>query len=546
MKLKPDDPQSLHLAAMSCLAAKQPEKSRDYAARGVKAAPRDSRMYEILAQIDLARQQPEAALKWLQMGVDADGPPRLWWTLGTCQIAKGRFDQARQTAQGLRKKVFPKRESQSAAAQVEPGLYADLLEAQIEQAEGHWLEATKRFGDRADLRFARARYLVRKGEKNAAERIRKLAEKSKNFSAQDQVQLWRDLAPASLAADDIPQAERLCQLIMAQLPGDLRVRLELFDLAVQANDVKLMDTVLDEVRRVENGGPIWHYATALRLIFSPSEKRDASAAGTAGNTDKLSEADKRRQAVLRQALDHLAESLRLRPDWSRALMFEGLILEESHQDDAALAKYLEAVRQGENGPDVARRALQLLYGKGDYAAANALLRRLEGQQVPFTTELFREQSRVLGGLRDYAGALNAAQRAAANSKDYRDYLWLAQLLNILGRREEAEKALHEASLRGEKAPETCVVQVQFFASTGRKDRAEEALAVGREKIPAAEAPLALAECCEILGKSDEAGQQYALALKQKPNDPGVIRSVASYWTKPLRGGLGAQRSAPSG
>ncbi len=52
-----------------------------------------------------------------------------------------------QTAQGLRKKVFPKLESHSAATQVEPGLYADLLEAQIEQVRGHWPAATKRFAE---------------------------------------------------------------------------------------------------------------------------------------------------------------------------------------------------------------------------------------------------------------------------------------------------------------------------------------------------------------------------------------------------------------
>ena len=59
LKLKPNDPQALHLAAICCLAAKQPDKSRDYAVRGVKAAPNDPRMYEILTQIDLARRQPE-------------------------------------------------------------------------------------------------------------------------------------------------------------------------------------------------------------------------------------------------------------------------------------------------------------------------------------------------------------------------------------------------------------------------------------------------------------------------------------------------------
>ena len=59
------------------------------------------------------------------------------------------------------------------------------------------------------------------------------------------------------------------------------------------------------------------------------------------------------------------------------------------------------------------------------------------------------------------------------------------------------------------------------------DRAEKILASGRENDAAA-APLALAACLEILGKIDEASQQYALALKQKPDDPGLVRSVGHF------------------
>ena len=100
---------------------------------------------------------------------------------------------------------------------------------------------------------------------------------------------------------------------------------------------------------VESGGPIWHYAMALRLILFRSREARCARRGT-GRTSagKSSSADEQRQAVLHQAQDHLAEALRLRPNWSRALMLEGLIYEESHQEDTALAKYLEAVQQGEN------------------------------------------------------------------------------------------------------------------------------------------------------------------------------------------------------
>ncbi len=144
--------------------------------------------------------------------------------------------------------------------------------------EGNWdralqtlVEAEKKFGNRAALRTARAWYLTQKGEKDAAEPIRKLAEKSPNFSAQDKVQLWRVLASYSMALGDFPQAERLCRLLMPELPNDLNFRLEVFNLAARAKDARLMETALDEIRRIEaieGGGPIWHYAMALRRIQS--------------------------------------------------------------------------------------------------------------------------------------------------------------------------------------------------------------------------------------------------------------------------------------
>jgi tetratricopeptide (TPR) repeat protein len=212
-------------------------------------------------------------------------------------------------------------------------------------------------------------------------------------------------------------------------------------------------------------------------------------------------------------------------------MLQGLVQEELGHDDTALGKYREAVNQGETNPEVARRALRLLFAKGEYAAANELLHQLEGQQVPFTTELFREQSRVLGGLQDYSAALNPAERAAADSKDYRDYLWLGQLLSVLRHRDDAEKAFVQANALNEKAPETWVALVRFYADGKQYDLAEKALAGARAKMPAAVAPLALAECLEILKKPDEAGQQYALAIKQKSDDPNIVRSVALYYIR---------------
>jgi hypothetical protein len=175
-------------------------------------------------------------------------------------------------------------------------------------------EAEKTLGDHAALRLARVRYLVLKGEKDATEQLRKIAEESKDFSPQEQVQLWRAMIPASLALSDFPEAERLGQLVMARSPGDLRVHLDLFELASQAGDVPLMDSELgkiaelDKIAEIRSNGPVWHYAMALRLIFSGDMKRGQPA-------ENASSAEQQRRSELQKALDHLAAARRSRPNF---------------------------------------------------------------------------------------------------------------------------------------------------------------------------------------------------------------------------------------
>ena len=289
-----------------------------------------------------------------------------------------------------------------------------------------------------------------------------------------------------------------------------------------------MDSTLEEIGRVESSGPIWHYATALRLFSrimrsAPLQPRNRPARQVrrlrptiaSNRSCKRPGSPCRGPAIAAQLV-------------SGPLLLEGLIYEESHQEDVALAKYLEAVQQGENSPEVGQRALRTVLRQGRVCRGQCPAPPTRRKKVPFTTELFREQSRVLRRVEGLFGGPQSAQQVAAASKDYRDYLSLAQLLSVHGQPDEAEKALRQASLLNEKAPEILVAQVQFFVRAGQRDRAEKILASGREKIDAAAAPLALAACLEILGKIDEASQQYALALKQKPDDPGLVRSVGTF------------------
>src|SRR5262249_13303206 len=124
----------------------------------------------------------------------------------------------------------------------------------------------------------------------------------------------------------------------------------------------------------------------------------------------------------------------------------------------------------------------------------------------------------------------AVARAAAEAhpKDYRQQLWLGQVLAAVGKADEAETAFLRAVELASYQPETWVALVQHQAPTDPR-KAEATVGQAREKLPAEQAPLALALCYDLLADRPKAEEQYRLALEARPTDPVVLRSVASFY-----------------
>ena len=139
----------------------------------------------------------------------------------------------------------------------------------------------------------------------------------------------------------------------------------------------------------------------------------------------------------------------------------------------------------------------------------------------------------------------ARKAAAEGSKNYEDYLWLGQVLSVVGRQTkadgqtrqakellaEAEKALRRAVEIEPKIAATWVTLIQFFSAGGAKDQAEKVINEASRKIPAKQAPLALAQCYEAMQNMDMAQKKYEAALAASPQDPVVVRSVADFYCR---------------
>ena len=124
--------------------------------------------------------------------------------------------------------------------------------------------------------------------------------------------------------------------------------------------------------------------------------------------------------------------------------------------------------------------------------------------MPFSRSFLRFVSRLKARATDYPGALELARQAATDSDEYRDYVWLGNLLGVVGEQArtegrtseseemaaEGEKVLRHAVGLADDVVETWSALIQFLSMRGRTQEAEEAIKQGSSKISADKRALA--------------------------------------------------------
>ena len=392
-------------------------------------------------------------------------------------------------------------------------------------------EAQKLFGDTVGLRMAQAEDVTQRKDPKAVDCLQKLAENAGRFSAAEREQLWAGLANMAIRVNDLQHAKQFCQRVAEKQPYNLEVHRQLFELALRAGDEGGMSQARRDLRGIAGPDAYWHYGQALRLS---RQARDA-------NKDEAAITQ-----ALGKALQHLAEARELQPTWSPVLVLTGAIREQQGKTDSALKNYLEAIDLGEREPEAIQRAILLLFEEHRYADANALLRHMERQQLPFSPDTNRANAMVALYRGDFDRALDLARKAAsARSQSYQEHIWLGQVLGIVGRwakeegrtkkaeelLAEGERALRHAVEIEPKTGATWVALIQFLAAGGAKDQAEKAIREASRKIPAQQASLVLAQCYEAAQNTEAAQQKYEAAAAAAPRDPLVARAVADFYCR---------------
>lgn len=473
-----------------------------------------------IARLTLARALRQRAPDWKPVedalaqaeAKQRPAPAELVLLRAEALAAQKQFDDARRLLTGARDAQPKERRAEFWAA------LAALAELEGKPADALRLldEAEKQLGDGADLRLARAGHWLRNRPKEAAAPLAALADKADGFSPADQSRLLRGLSAALFQAGQFAEAKRLWERLaaMSMHADDLRVQSVLFDLALQADDEPLAGRALEAMRRLEAGaGPTSGYGSAVLLIQRAKQ----------GKPELLDEA--------RARLDRVAAQRRSWPAVPLALAEIEALRENPEQ---AIAHYREAIQLGERSPRAVRQLVQLLYQRQRYAEADQVIRDFQKQQA-LSGDLRKLAADVSLRNQDPERAMKLAREAVtADSRDHRDCLWLGQTLAAAeGQSAEAEKLLRRAVELNDQVPETWVALVQFLAGRRRVADAETVIGQAKAKLPAAQAPLALAPCYEAVGRLDEARKQHEAALAARGDDVLVRRGVASFY---LRGG----------
>ncbi len=366
--------------------------------------------------------------------------------------------------------------------------------------------ARARLGDRPELRGAALDFVPHDGA--AMILLRDLEKNAPSDPPSERDRFLCRVAAAWFAAGDFAEGERLCRQLAAQPAADLQRRVALLEVVLQGGLEDLAQRLVADIRRMEGEeGTWWRYGEAARLVL---RARHGERAGLEAASALLDEAERRR------------------PEWSRVPLVRAWLAELAGEPGRAVAHYRQAFDRGERQTGMVQRLVRLLAEGGRDAEADEVLRCVQ-QQSALSGTLARLAAEVALRLRNEERAVEMARQAVSPaSRDYRDQVWLGQVLGLAGRSDEAEAALRRAVQMAGALPEPWAALVAHLARAGRSAEAEEALKAMAKKLPADQAELALAVCHEALAHAGEADRHYQAALKQHPDDPLVLQRAASF------------------
>lgn len=505
------------LALIRLLQARQPEQAEAELNRALAEIPNDPGLLIFKARQELARQVAQAqqnqrkpaswdALETLitQIGAVAPTSPALALIEADYRSATGqpeqaiaRLEEATRHAKQDADLWLARATKLAALGRIDEALLV------LEQAA-----APEAAGDQVQLRILRARLLAKQGHGKQAREG--LLHNLDQLPPDQRPLAWMELGNQYAAQRDLVEARKAYEAWAKLLPDDPIPRLHLLELAMASGDEDAIHTEIEALKGSDDAANLYYRIATVTELLSARK----------GITEV------QKTARLERARE-LIETIRAdAPEQRYAYVLEGQYWEQ--RDD--VAKAIDAYERSleHEGGTTALQRLVVLYAKQNRYQDIKRLGREHSESAPGLDRLAAEIAVQLGD-KDRAAQL-AELVAQADPQDLNTTIWLAKVLNTVGRPEDAGKALR--ALAEAHPDEVGPWLALLYFQAGRKQAVEARRTADRMRatLTKVEHPeFMYAQWYRVAGDLAQAAALYDEALTKWPHDPAVVRGAAEFY-----------------
>lgn len=379
--------------------------------------------------------------------------------------------------------------------------------------------ALTRFKDKAEFRAAQIHFWSRHYDAGGSAALKTIEDDIGAFEPRPRSILLQALAETHYVAGKYDDSRRaLTKLIALPMHAqDVRFHMQLLELAILQDDDEQARNVLDGIKKLEGdaaGGPDWSLGEAMRII-------------NAARRNRKEDLEKARQ-LLTVAAAH-------RPNWHPIIQLRAEIDDLQGRSDQAIANYRLAIDLGSRDPLANKQLLYLLSQAQRHEEVEQVLARMQKQQgaTGEVIKLFAQQAVVRHRWKDAEYLIKKI--VTSDSKNYRDHLWMGQVLSIGGQSsEDAEKALRRAVALAPEQPETWIGLVRHLIGNGQHEDARKEIENASKALPANRKDGALAQCHELRGFLGDAADCHKAALENSSNPAAAHRAAAEFYQRVKR------------
>jgi cellulose synthase operon protein C len=422
---------------------------------------------------------------------------------------------------------------------------ADLMGKQKQFSEALNLldQAQKQLGDSVELRLQRAKLAVAKGGSQAVNDLNNLSQNIEPFSREDRHKLLNGLGTEFRRLPDLQGASRLWSQLAELEPNDLELRLRLLEVAFQSADSDEIGKNIKQLEQIEGNDGFLSRSWQVRYLVWQAERAIVKEPQEALRLRTKARALLEELASYRKGSSFIPLAL---AQLEQQELRQGNLPAQEIQakEESIISQYRRAIELGERNPAMMRETVNLLFKNKRGSEAIDLLHSISVESQ-LAGDLEHQAIALAMEARDFQRAEEIARKAiAAKPADFQERLLLVRILLAGDHQSEAETVIREAIDLSKNDPDRWIALVKVLLLNKHTVAAAKAVKDAEANLTQPEAPLALAQCSELMGMSfegtdeDQKKQWYAQAKgwyekaqAARPDDLSITRRLTDFFLK---------------